>query len=109
MTNDHSVAPDRKLREDHLRQVLGDGILTQLIAEFSEAFAFLRIRWTRFAEEVHPELKGGTFALLNTIVKRGPITATELGQLLTLDKGLVSRQVTHLKELGFIDSAPSDD
>lgn len=98
----------RQSRTEDLQRVLGDGVLTHLISEFSDAFAFARTRWVRFAEEVHPQLRGGTMVMLNTILRRGPITATEIGQLLELDKGFVSRQVAHLKELGFIDTVPSD-
>lgn len=107
MTTDNRATIDRHAREELLRRALGDGVLPQLIAEFSEAFAFARTRWTRVADETHPELKGGALVLLSTIVRRGPITATEIGHFLTLDKGLVSRHVTQLKELGYVESAPS--
>lgn len=109
MATQRSAANLRRARAADLRRVLGDGVITHLISEFSEAFAFARTRWTKYAEEVHPQLKGGTMVMLSVILKRGPITATEIGHLLDLDKGFVSRQVAHLKELGFVESSPAPD
>lgn len=82
-------------------------LLTSIIAEFSEVFAFSRTRWARFAEEVHPALRGSSLVVLQVISRKGPITATGLSQLLDMDKSLVSRQITKLRDLGFIDTAES--
>ena len=83
-----------------------DGI-SDIIAEFSEVFAFARTRWARYAEEVDPELKGVGIMVLQLILRKGPITATGISQLLDMDKAMVSRQITKLKELELIETQPS--
>ena len=42
--------------------------------------------------------------ILQTILRRGPITATGLGSILDMDKAMVSRQVTKLRELDLVDA-----
>ncbi|MBK0417647.1 MarR family transcriptional regulator [Leucobacter sp. CSA1] len=81
--------------------------ISDIIAEFSQVFAFARTRWTRYAEEVHPDLRGVGMMVLQTIRRRGPITATELSHLLDMDKAVVSRQVAKLRQLDLIDAEPS--
>lgn len=84
-----------------------DHTISEIIAEFSEVFAFARTRWAWYAEEVHPDLKGVGMMVLQTILRKGPITATELTQMLDMDKAVVSRQVSKLRQLGLIDAEPS--
>lgn len=84
-----------------------DSRIAEIIAEFSEVFAYARTRWARFAEEVHPELKGVGMIVLQFIVKKGPVTATRIAQMLDMDKAMVSRQVSKLRELGMIDAEPA--
>lgn len=91
-----SAIPNQPLRSDEL--------IAEIIAEFSQVFAFARTRWARYAEEVHPELKGVGIMVLQTILRKGPITATQLSQLLGMDKAVVSRQVTKLREFGLIEA-----
>ncbi|QIM19839.1 MarR family transcriptional regulator [Leucobacter coleopterorum] len=81
-----------------------DELIAEIIAEFSQVFAFARARWARYAEEVHPELKGVGIMVLQTILRKGPITATQLSQLLGMDKAVVSRQVTKLREFDLIEA-----
>lgn len=84
-----------------------DDMIAEIIAEFSQVFAFARTRWARYAEDVHPELRGVGMMVLQTILRKGPITATELSQLLDMDKAVVSRQVSKLRDLEFIDAQPA--
>ena len=42
-------------------------VISEIISEFSQSFAAARTRWTRFAEEVHPELRGPGMMILQTI------------------------------------------
>lgn len=84
-----------------------DHTISEIIAEFSEVFAFARTRWAWYAEEVHPDLKGVGMMVLQTILRKGPITATALTQMLDMDKAVVSRQVSKLRQLGLIDAEPS--
>lgn len=85
-----------------------DELVAGIIAEFSQVFAFARTRWSRYAEEVHPDLRAVGMMILQTIIRRESITATELSQLMDMDKSVISRQVTHLRELGLIDARPDD-
>jgi DNA-binding MarR family transcriptional regulator len=78
-----------------------------VIAEFTEVFAFIRSRWTDYSVQIHPELSGGSIFVLQTIVRKGPITATEIAHRLLMDKGMISRQVTLLKRLELIEARPA--
>lgn len=82
-------------RDDH-------DTIASIISEFTEVMAFSRTRWTRFAEEVHPGLSGANMVVLQFVRRKGPITATGLSQMLDMDKSLVSRQITKLRDLGFV-------
>ena len=77
-----------------------ESAIPEIIAEFSQVFAAAKSRWARYAEEVHPELRGPGMMILQTILRRGPITATGLGSMLDMDKAMVSRQVAKLRGLG---------
>lgn len=79
-------------------------MISEIVAEFGQVHAFARARWVRYAEQIHPDFRGVGVIMLQTISRKGPVTATELAQLLSMDKALVSRQVAKLRELGFIES-----
>ncbi len=83
-------------------------VVAEIIGEFSQSFATAKTRWTRYAEEIHPELRGPGMMLLQTILRRGPITATDLGGILDMDKATVSRQVTKLRALGLVDAREAE-
>ena len=85
-----------------------DEVIAGIIAEFSQVFAFARTRWSRYAEEVHAELRGVGMMILQTIIRRGSITATEISQLMDMDKSVISRQVAQLRELGLIEATPDE-
>lgn len=80
-----------------------------IISEFTEILAFSRTRWTKFASELNGELSGVSMIVLQTIFRKSPITATGVGQILDMDKSLVSRQVSKLRELGLIDTVESSE
>ncbi|MFA5607877.1 MAG: MarR family transcriptional regulator [Leucobacter sp.] len=84
--------------------------ISEIITEFSEILSFARKRWTSYANEMHPELRGAGVAILQVIARRGPVTATGISQVLDMDKALVSRQISKLRELGFVEAelAPDD-
>mgnify|MGYP003453477897 FL=1 len=92
---------------DRLTHAGDDEMIAEIIAEFSQVFAFARTRWARYAEDVHPDLRGVGMMVLQTVLRKGPITATELSQMLDMDKAVVSRQVSKLRELGFIEAEPA--
>ena len=83
-------------------------IISEIVGEFSQSFAAARTRWSRYATEVHPELRGPGIMILQTILRRGPITATGLGGILDMDKAMVSRQVAKLRELGLVDAREAE-
>ncbi|MDI6023730.1 MarR family transcriptional regulator [Leucobacter sp. UT-8R-CII-1-4] len=85
-----------------------DEVVAEIIGEFSHLFASARTRWTRYAEEIHPDLRGPGMMLLQTILRQGPITATALGGILDMDKAMVSRQVTKLRALGLVDAREAE-
>ena len=91
-----------------MTQPARDEVVAEIIGEFSHLFASARTRWTRYAEEIHPELRGPGMMLLQTILRQGPITATTLGSILDMDKAMVSRQVTKLRALGLVDAREAE-
>lgn len=84
-----------------------DDRIAQIISEFSEVFAFARSHWASYAQEVDSELKGVGMMVLQLVFKKGPVTATGLGQMLDMDKAVVSRQIAKLRELGLVDAEPA--
>ncbi|MBK0421656.1 winged helix-turn-helix transcriptional regulator [Leucobacter sp. CSA2] len=84
-----------------------DARITEIISEFSEIFTFARTRWARYAEGVHPELRGVGLMVLQLILKKGPVTATEISQMLDMDKATVSRQVANLREMDLVVAEPA--
>jgi DNA-binding MarR family transcriptional regulator len=85
-----------------------DEVIPEIISEFSQAFAAARTRWAKYAEAAHPELRGPSFFLLQTIVRHGPVTATGLAGILNQDKAMISRQIANLRELDLIQTKPAD-
>lgn len=75
----------------------------ELSAEFGSLMSFIRTRWAKNAQAVHPELRGSGLMVLQIIGRRAPITSTEICQALDMDKSTVSRQVTTLRELGYVE------
>lgn len=83
-------------------------VIPEIIAEFSQVFAAAKRRWARYAEEVHPDLRGGGMMVLQTILRKGPVTATGLAGMLDLDKAVVSRQVAKLRALGLVEAKEAE-
>lgn len=84
-----------------------DDIVADIIAEFSEVIAFARSRWARYAEDVHAELRGVGLVMLQVILRKGPLTATGIAQMLDMDKAVVSRQLAKLRELELVEAEPA--
>jgi DNA-binding MarR family transcriptional regulator len=57
---------------------------------------------------VHPKLTGVGLLMLQLIQRKGPITAARLGQILTMDKSAVSRQIADLRQHDLVACAPSE-
>ena len=60
----------------------------------------------RLAGELHPDLDGAAYGLLALLNDAGPLRASDLVNLLDLDKSTVSRQVASLVDLGLVERAP---
>lgn len=82
--------------------------IAEIIAEFSQSHAAARSRWARYAEDVHPELRGPGMIILQTILRRGPVTATGLSGMLNMDKAFISRQVAQLRALGLVETQEAE-
>lgn len=54
------------------------------------------------AELVSPGMQPATYKALVTIAKRGPLSLSALAELLSTDKGQLSRTVTELETLGLV-------
>lgn len=55
------------------------------------------------ARAVHPDLAPSTYLLLAHVAETGPLRASALVDDMGMDKGAVSRQVTHLVDLGLLE------
>lgn len=83
--------------------------IADIISEFSAVFATARTNWAKYAETVHPDLSGGGLMVLQAILRNGPITATEICQRLNMDKALVSRQISRLRDFSLVEATPAAD
>lgn len=70
---------------------------------FSELMSEFRRFYTQAAEIASPGMLPGTFKVLSTVARIGPVTLSALAERLTADKGMMSRSVTELEGLGLIE------
>jgi len=54
------------------------------------------------ARAVHPDLAASSYLMLTYVAEQGPLRASEIADQFDIDKGAVSRQITHLTELGLL-------
>ena len=102
MISEASAAPAPDEPADPVRQaaVRGlEGAFAELASEFRRYYAAL-------AEAASPGMLPGTFKILSVISRGGPVTASTLAERLVADKGMISRQVGELEELGLIQRTP---
>ncbi|GAA1699454.1 hypothetical protein GCM10009808_16340 [Microbacterium sediminicola] len=66
----------------------------------------VRRYYIQLAENLHPGMLPGTAKLFTTIARTGPTTLSALVEVLTADKGMLSRQVSELEGLGLIARTP---
>jgi DNA-binding MarR family transcriptional regulator len=55
---------------------------------------------------LHPELSPAAYSMLMALDDSGPLRASDLVEMFSIDKGAVSRQVQALLELGLIERTP---
>lgn len=61
------------------------------------------------ATMIHPDLLPTSYVVLSVLNERGPLRASQIAEVFTLDKGAVSRQVQHLTDLGLVTREPDPD
>ncbi|GAA2965116.1 MULTISPECIES: MarR family winged helix-turn-helix transcriptional regulator [Microbacterium] len=81
----------------------------RLEGAISELISRIRKFYAQIADEVSPGMLPGTFKLLATIGRIGPTTSSTLAHRLTADKGMISRQISELESLGFIERTADPD
>jgi DNA-binding MarR family transcriptional regulator len=54
------------------------------------------------ARAVHPDLAPSSYLMLAYVAEYGPLRGSEIADQFDIDKGAVSRQVSHLTELGLL-------
>lgn len=57
------------------------------------------------ARLVHPDLQPASYLMLSHVAAHGPMRASTVADLFAIDKGAISRQVTHLIELGLVEKS----
>lgn len=85
-----------------------EDLIVQIMREFAQVSAFVRGRWSQYADELHEGLRVQGVMVLQAIWKAECVSATELSNLLRMDKALVSRQVAKLRALEMV-CAKQDD
>ncbi len=61
------------------------------------------------AAAVHPELQPSAYLMLSYLADQGPMRASVLAETFNIDKGAISRQVTHLTGLGLVERTRDPD
>ena len=58
------------------------------------------------ARAVHPDLQPASYLMLGYVAENGPVRASAVAEVFAIDKGAISRQVTHLVDLGLVEGQP---
>lgn len=61
------------------------------------------------ARAVHPDLQAAAYLVLAYLGDHGPTRSSAVAELLSIDKGAISRQVQHLADLGLLERMPDPD
>lgn len=61
------------------------------------------------ARMMHPELSSTGYQILRFLQESGSQRSSMLADTFAIDKGAVSRQITHLEQLGFVSREPDPD
>jgi len=78
-------------------------------AEFGVMFNRVRASMRDRAARVHPDLQPGSYVILSTLARTGPMHASALAELLATDKSIVSRQAKQLEQAGLLVRAQDPD
>ncbi len=83
--------------------------LRVLEIEMSGLVSRFRLAMRSAADRLSPGLHPGAYKTFTMIAQRGPVTPSALAELLFVDKGLLSRTIRTLEELGLIERTPDPD
>lgn len=83
-----------------------DSAVAAVEGELSTLFNRVRAAMRSYAERLHPELTPLGYKTLSALERRGPVHSGALAELLEMDKSALSRQITALDRLGFLERAP---
>ena len=61
------------------------------------------------ARAVHESLQPASYLILAHVKESGPVRASSIVEVFDIDKGAISRQVSHLIELGLVERTPDPD
>lgn len=94
---------------DDTREARADAVRA-LEAEFGELISRFRRIVAENAQRVDPALLPGAYKVFTTIVRHTPVTISSLAEMLTADKGQISRAVRELESMGLVQRTtdPSD-
>ncbi|WP_354568369.1 MarR family transcriptional regulator [Glaciihabitans sp. UYNi722] len=85
---------------------VADEAIAGVEQQFAVMFTRVKSSMKERAVRVHPEMQPLAYNMLSSLVRSGPTHASELAELLGLDKSIVSRQANFLEELGFLERQP---
>lgn len=58
------------------------------------------------ARAMHPDLQPASYLMIGYVADNGPVRASTVAEVYGIDKGAISRQVTHLVDLGLLRGEP---
>ncbi len=78
----------------------------EIRSEVLELFLGTRRETSDYAAMLHPELTSVSIGILRRVARRENVTSARLAVELCMDKGSVSRQLTLLRKIGFVEALP---
>lgn len=99
-------ASSTDLMGDTKNRHVADEAIATVEQQFSVMFTRVKATMRDRATRVHPDLQPLSYTVITTLVRRGPTHASELAEVLNLDKSVISRQATLLEEIGFLEREP---
>jgi len=83
-----------------------EGVMATLVDEVSTLLVSAKKTIQDAATRFDVELPPSAFYVLRWVSKHGPCTSGEVARAMNMDKSAVSRQVTSLREHGYVDVVP---
>lgn len=83
--------------------------VVRLEGAIAELISHVRRFYAQVADAVSPGMLPGTYKLFSAIARLGPVTLSTIADRLLADMGMLSRQVSHLEDLGLVERTPDPD